>query len=83
MARGMFLKKKAKSDGSQRSMNTYDVNLDGFFATEVGRVLGGRSSMCLGTAQYYLLGDAVLHLSACGKNMLFRMPASVEGVAWQ
>lgn len=34
----------------------------------IKRVLGGRSSMCLGEAQYYLLGDAVLHLSICGKN---------------
>jgi len=36
--------------------------------TAIKRVLGGRSSMCLGMAEYYLLGDAVLHLSICGKD---------------
>lgn len=34
----------------------------------IKRVLVSRSSMCLGDAQYYLFGDAVLHLSICGTN---------------
>jgi len=32
-------------------------------------MLGGRSLMCVGSGQYYLFGDAVLHVSICGNDI--------------